>query len=268
MRWLAFIVAALVLMIVGFISRAEVDFRYRRYSEMDDMEIRMRVWKGFWQFKMNIPAMKMAWEKGPQLDIEVGQGQGQAHGQGQEERESQLRAQNHKLRAKDKERIAHLKSEMEQKDRVEIKADQSGPKDSKMKKKAKISARIRYANWGLFYRIFPQIPRILTELQQVRINFYRGIRCTVLEWEIAIGCENPVHTALAAGAFWTMLGVSCARLYRRVTMEVERPVLMVTPEFQKIGFSCNFHCIFKARIGHIIFAGLKLARIFIPKRRR
>jgi hypothetical protein len=65
-----------------------------------------------------------------------------------------------------------------------------------------------------------------------------------------------------------MLGYSMARLHRQVTMEDEKPEIFVQPNFQKIGFSTDLHCIFKLRIGHIMFVGLDFIRAFRRGKRR
>lgn len=129
-------------------------------------------------------------------------------------------------------------------------------------RKTKTKARLRYVRRGFFYRLWPQVPGILQRLSQIKYQFYRSIHCSALDWRMEIGYENAAYTALAAGALWSGIGVSVARLYRQVSVEVENPTLMVIPQFQKVGFSCEIHCIFHLRLGHIIFAGINLLRTF------
>lgn len=122
--------------------------------------------------------------------------------------------------------------------------------------------RFRFWRSGFFYRLWPRLPGLLSRLQHMKTKFYRSIHCTELDWRFEIGSSDAAQTALAAGALWAFTGFSLARLYRQVTMDVSRPVLKVTPQFQKQGFSCDIHCIFHLRIGHIIIAGLNLVRTF------
>jgi len=122
----------------------------------------------------------------------------------------------------------------------------------------KTAARFRYVRRGLIYRLWSHSSSFLMQLQRIKRKFYRSIQCTHLDWRVEIGYANPVATALAAGAFWSMLGTMSARLYRQVTVRVQEPYLLVVPQFQKPGFACDFHCIFDVRIGHIIFAGFRL----------
>ena len=133
------------------------------------------------------------------------------------------------------------------------------------KRKSRNRFKVRYFRRGFFYRLIPRIPKILIRLQRVKNKFYRGIHCTLVNWKIGIGYEDPSQTALATGTFWGLLGYSLARLYRQVTMDTREPRISVEPNFQKVGFSCDVHCIFNFRIGHIMFVGLDLVRAFIRR---
>ncbi|MHB1406346.1 MAG: DUF2953 domain-containing protein [Desulfitobacteriaceae bacterium] len=135
------------------------------------------------------------------------------------------------------------------------------------KREGKSELRMRYVYKRFFYRFWPRFPYFLTKLQQAKASFYQGIHCTELEWRFAIGYKDPSQTGLAAGVFWALIGYSLARFYRQIKVEVKRPLLEVVPDFQKQGFSCDIHCIFKLRIGHIIFAGLNLARTLVRELR-
>lgn len=123
-------------------------------------------------------------------------------------------------------------------------------------------ARLRFWRGGFFYYLWPQTFNLLQRLSRVKKQFYRGIRLTALEFDAEVGTVNPAYTAMLAGAFWSVIGDVVARLYRQVQVEVQNPRIAVVPMFQKPGFSCDFHCIFQLRIGHIIVAGLNLLRIF------
>ncbi|MHB1652266.1 MAG: DUF2953 domain-containing protein [Desulfitobacteriaceae bacterium] len=126
--------------------------------------------------------------------------------------------------------------------------------------KANTKARFRYLHLNFLLRLWPRLYTVFRHLQKVKTRFYRAIHCKALDWQVEIGYQDPVQTAIAAGTFWAVLGVSSARLYRQITMEVPKPILNVVPRFQTPGFSCDIHCIFQLRIGHIIFAGINLLR--------
>lgn len=127
-------------------------------------------------------------------------------------------------------------------------------------RKAKHRVRFRYWRQGFFLRFWPRIPKILFELQNIKSKFYRGIHCQSLNWHFEIGFKDPVQTALTVGSLWAIFGSFVARLYRQVSMDTDRPYVQIIPQFQKPGFSCEIHCIFSLRMGHIIIAGLKLFR--------
>ena len=213
MRVLAFFLALVVWLALSFLIRAEVDFRYQRKEEKDNLEIHLRALSGLWRFEFQVPTLQLEWEKGPAVDLE----QVARSGTGQTQ--------------------------------------------------AKTEVRMRYVHWELFLRIWPHLNHIFLRLSWIKARLYRKIHCTVLEWELEIGYKDPVHTALAAGALWAALGVSVARLYRQITMEMPKPLINVVPRFQTPGFSCDLHCIFRLRIGHIILAGLDLIRVLRLQKR-
>ncbi|MFZ3101921.1 MAG: DUF2953 domain-containing protein [Desulfitobacteriaceae bacterium] len=133
--------------------------------------------------------------------------------------------------------------------------------------KAKHRVRFRFWRAGFFLRLLPKTPGILSELQKVNLKFNRGIHCTFLRCHCEIGFRDPVQTALVVGSLWAILGTSLARFYRQVTMDTDHPQVQIIPQFQKPGISCEIHCIFKLRLGHIIITGLKLLLIFRQARR-
>lgn len=214
MLFLALFLAGVVWLIMLMFVRAEVDFRYRRQNQRDEIDLTIRALAGLLKFKLEIPSLQLSWEKGPELKIEQ------------------------KAKSADTERVAESE------------------------------ARLRYFRWGFFYRVWPRIPGMLSLLKRTRAQFYRNIHCRAFEARVEIGYQDPMATAMAAGAFWAALGVAVAKLYQQVTVDLIRPQLTVVPQFQKPGFYCDFHGIFRVRIGHIIFAGLNLRHIFKRGRRR
>lgn len=130
----------------------------------------------------------------------------------------------------------------------------------------KVNVRFRYFRRGFFYHLWPRIPGLLSKLNRVKAKFYRGIHCTVLDWKVKIGCKDAAYTAIVAGSFWSMIGYSIAKLYRQVTMDTKQAQLSVIPNFNQPGFSCDLHCVFKLRIGHIMVVGLDLIRLLMREK--
>lgn len=127
--------------------------------------------------------------------------------------------------------------------------------------RGKTKARFRYVRHHFLLRLWPRLYRLLARFRRVKTLFYHHVRCTALEWQVEIGYKDPVYTALAAGAFWAALSTALTRFYRQIQVRVQKPLLRVVPRFETPGFSCDIHCIFQLRIGHIIFAGIRLLRV-------
>lgn len=76
-RVLAFLLAVVILMLLSLAIKAEVDFRYRRIEEEDNIDIHLRAFRGLWHLQYQIPTLQLEWEKGPQLEFEeVAKGKG------------------------------------------------------------------------------------------------------------------------------------------------------------------------------------------------
>jgi Protein of unknown function (DUF2953). len=69
-RVLAFLLAMILLLLIGLALKAEVDFRYRRIEEEDHIEIDFRAFHGLWHIQYQIPTLQLEWEKGPEVEME------------------------------------------------------------------------------------------------------------------------------------------------------------------------------------------------------
>ncbi|HZK54498.1 MAG TPA: DUF2953 domain-containing protein [Desulfosporosinus sp.] len=70
MRVLAFLLAMMILLLISLTLKAEVNFKYKRIEEADDIEIDFRAFHGIWHFRFKIPTLQLEWEKGPQVEVE------------------------------------------------------------------------------------------------------------------------------------------------------------------------------------------------------
>lgn len=70
MRVLAFLLALLIFLVIGFWMKATVDFRYRRIDEKDHINIQLHAFHGLWNALIEVPTIQLEWEKGPQLEVE------------------------------------------------------------------------------------------------------------------------------------------------------------------------------------------------------
>jgi len=69
-RVLAFLLAAVVLLLISFVFKIQVDFRYRRIQEEDHIDLEFRAFHGIWRANYQIPTLQLEWEKGPQVEFE------------------------------------------------------------------------------------------------------------------------------------------------------------------------------------------------------
>jgi len=116
-------------------------------------------------------------------------------------------------------------------------------------------------NHKFLHKILKHFFTLLRKLQGVRRWFYKGVRCTKLRCVFAVGLKDAAHTGLAVGAAWSMLGYYLGKLHNNITFQVSSPQVAVNPSFRQPKFEVDIDCIFKVRIGHIIFAGFKLLSI-------
>jgi len=69
-RVLALLLAMVILLLISFVLKVQVDFRYRRIEEEDHIDIDFRAFKGLWRANYQIPTLQLEWEKGPQVEFE------------------------------------------------------------------------------------------------------------------------------------------------------------------------------------------------------
>ncbi|WP_242832458.1 DUF2953 domain-containing protein [Desulfosporosinus orientis] len=59
-----------IILLISFVLKIKVDFRYRRIQEEDHIDIDFRMFGGLWRANFQIPTVQLEWEKGPQLELE------------------------------------------------------------------------------------------------------------------------------------------------------------------------------------------------------
>ena len=161
--------------------------------------------------------------------------------------------------------IPSLQLEWEKGPQLEI--TEANTEEQAVPKRQRTKARLRYVRRGWIAKYWPKIPGYVSQFSKVKKKFYRGIHCKEINWRIEIGYKDPAQTAIAAGMFWSAFGFALSRLYKQVRVEVRQPEVIVVPQFEKEGFLCDLKCIFQVRIGHIIFVGFSLLRIYQRARR-
>jgi hypothetical protein len=79
------------------------------------------------------------------------------------------------------------------------------------------------------------------------------------EWHTNVGIGDAAATAILCGAIWSVKG-SIVGLISNYMRLIKRPTLTVTPNFQQTVSRIQLKCILQIRIGHAIWAGIKLVR--------
>ncbi|GHH97299.1 DUF2953 domain-containing protein [Neobacillus kokaensis] len=98
-------------------------------------------------------------------------------------------------------------------------------------------------------------------------KFFRKISIKKFEWQTYVGVGDAAHTAIAAGALWTLKASIIGILSHYLKLTVI-PKVTITPHFQVAVIQTRLSCIFQFRIGHAILAGLKLIKFWKGEKSR
>ncbi|WP_077214247.1 DUF2953 domain-containing protein [Bacillus dakarensis] len=82
---------------------------------------------------------------------------------------------------------------------------------------------------------------------------------TKMEWNTVVGVGDAAYTGMICGAFWTVKG-SLIGLVSTLMKVKTIPQIMVTPNFNATMGQTSFKCMIMFRIGHAMFAGIKLIK--------
>lgn len=82
-------------------------------------------------------------------------------------------------------------------------------------------------------------------------------------WKTGLGLGDPYYTGIAAGAIWSLKGWLAGYFYQLFPNRTATPQIEVVPGFNRKGFAVYLDCIFKTRIGYIIFTGFKMIAVLI-----
>lgn len=98
-------------------------------------------------------------------------------------------------------------------------------------------------------------------LHKIIRSFLRKVKVRNLQWDTEIGIGDAAITGILIGAFWAVKGslVSIVSHYMRL---IEMPKIIITPNFHQAISKTRFQCMFQVRIGHAIFAAIKLVKFW------
>lgn len=83
------------------------------------------------------------------------------------------------------------------------------------------------------------------------------IKLQRLRWQTEIGVEDPSQTGFLIGAAWGVKGSILTFLYTLISTGRYRPVVTITPNFEKACFNTMLDFSIDIRAGHIFFTGVK-----------
>ncbi|RLQ98310.1 DUF2953 domain-containing protein [Falsibacillus albus] len=90
-------------------------------------------------------------------------------------------------------------------------------------------------------------------------KFLKKIKVFNLEWHSLIGTKDAALTGALVGGIWSAKSCIVALISKYMKL-MDPPVVEVVPSFNMAISQISLKCMFKFRIGHAIFAGLKLIR--------
>jgi hypothetical protein len=98
-------------------------------------------------------------------------------------------------------------------------------------------------------------------LHSIIRSFFKKITMSKLEWKTTVGVSDAAYTGMLTGLFWTVKGSLVGFLTSLLKMKT-LPNLMITPDFNRTLNETSFRCMIHFRIGHAIFAGIKLLKFW------
>jgi hypothetical protein len=98
-------------------------------------------------------------------------------------------------------------------------------------------------------------------LYKIVRQFFKKVAVEYLEWHTVVGVGDAAYTGIIAGAFWTVKGSLLGLLSNYMKLK-QLPVVTITPSFQGTISQTSFKCMIRFRIGHAIFAGIKLIKFW------
>ncbi len=108
-------------------------------------------------------------------------------------------------------------------------------------------------------RQFKELLEHVVSFHKIIKHFLKKVSIKKIEWHSVMGVGDAAHTAIFAGAIWSLKGSIIGILSHHFKME-EMPHMTVTPRFQMFISETFFKCMFQFRVGHAMVAGIKLVK--------
>ncbi|WP_338472085.1 DUF2953 domain-containing protein [Niallia sp. XMNu-256] len=101
----------------------------------------------------------------------------------------------------------------------------------------------------------------VVSLHRIIRNFLKKVSVKQLQWHTVIGVGEASLTGMLTGAIWTVKGGIIGIISNYFKLKVN-PTLLVQPHFQMPVSQTSFQCMLQFRIGHAMFAGIKLIKFW------
>lgn len=109
------------------------------------------------------------------------------------------------------------------------------------------------------YQDVRQLLKHVTDMYQIIRSFLKKVTVARFEWNTVVGVGDAAFTGMLTGAFWTVKGSILGIISSFMKLKTQ-PVIMITPEFNRAISETSLTCMIQFRIGHAIFAGIKLLK--------
>lgn len=217
-----YLVIALVvtLLFILTLSKMRLQIIYCRKGKDDEFVIGFSLWRGLISYKLEIPVVK--------IDLLGGKGRNKPV-----LRRSFWRTPRP---------VFKLKAELEGKKGRTIAEDKR---------------RIVLPGPARLMELFMRAVRLAKKYYPVIKYLLRKVQLHRLQWKTEIGTEDPFNTCILLGMVWALKGNLLAAFYRLLNRGGARPLVAVTPSFEKSCLRTSLDCIIEVRIGYIIFTGFK-----------
>lgn len=133
--------------------------------------------------------------------------------------------------------------------------DARGPERDREKEKGSAPEKIKKAMENFQIKL-EEFLRIKTIAQ----NFFKKVKIFRLEWVTVVGAGDAALTGLFSGVLWGIKGTVLGVLGQNFSLRT-RPLIHVSPDFQREIAETRFLCMIQFRLGHAIFAGTKILQV-------
>ncbi|MGI6491727.1 MAG: DUF2953 domain-containing protein [Pelotomaculum sp.] len=117
------------------------------------------------------------------------------------------------------------------------------------------------------------LPRLLAVIKKSKLIYNKYMPATSFflnnlhlrrfQWHTELGTDEPHITGFLSGVAWSVKGLFISMLYHTIHAGAARPVVSVTPYFEKSCFATRLDCEFDIKLGNVFLTGIKLLFIKI-----